>query len=111
MAAPSVADWLDFMADTVTLEPCTGHSVSGAPTYGTAVSYSAYIEMKNRIIVDRNGREVTARGRVFLGTATVININDRITLPTGTIPLQPPIIAVNMASDEGGVHHVTLDIG
>jgi hypothetical protein len=108
----SISEWLDLMADTVTITPWTGQSVSGVPTYGgTPVSYSAYINMKNRLIVDAQGREILAKGRVILGTTTLVSVKDKITLPSDYVPQSPPILAVNLVPDELGTHHVTLDIG
>lgn len=108
----NVAEWLDFMVDIVTITPWTGQNVTGVPTYGgTPVSYSAYIEMKNHLIVDANGREILAKGRVFLGTTAQISIKDKVTLPSDYVPVSPPILAVNLCNDELGTHHVTLEIG
>lgn len=112
MGNPVVSDWLDMMPDTVTIKAFASRSVSGVITYSpTAVSYRARIEMKNHLTVDRSGRTVTARGKVFMATTTVPNVEDLLTLPGVYQPTQPPIIAVNSQSDDTGVHHVTLEIG
>lgn len=100
-----------MMGSTITLEPYVSKSVSGVPTYGAPVSYACYIEMKNHYVISWEGREVMARGRVFMATTVMPNIKDRITLPAGNIPLQPPIIAVNAQDDESGTHHMVLEIG
>lgn len=107
-----VSDWLDMMSDTVTITPFTGRSVSGVPTYnGTPWTAPAYIEMKNHLIINHEGREVMAKGRVFMGTTQIPGIEDKVTLPSDYIPVSPPILAVNLVNDEGGTHHVTLEIG
>lgn len=112
MGTPSFSDWLDFMPETVTVNSYVSQSVSGAKTYNpTAVSYPARIELKNHRIVDMNGREILAKGRVFLGTTTIIDTRDKLTLPAGYVPQTPPILAVNPVADESGTHHVTLEIG
>lgn len=111
MGIPPVGDWLDFMPDTVTIEPVVSVSVSGVPTYGAGVNYPAYIEMKNHQVVDKFGKVVVARGRVFLGTTTVPDVRSRLTIPSRFQPTQPPIISANAASDESGTHHITLEIG
>lgn len=113
MGSPDVGFWADFMSDTVTINAFISRSVSGVPTYNMLVtkSYPAYIEMKNHLVVDRQGREVMARGRVFMGTTEVPGIEDLLTLPAEFTPRTPPMIAVNPVNDESGTHHVTLEIG
>lgn len=112
MSSPTVGEFLDFMADTVTINAWTGQSVSGVPTYSSsAVTYPAYIEMKNHFIIGSEGRQVMAKGRVFLGTNAMVSVKDKITLPAEYVPASPPILAVNRANDEGGSHHTTLEIG
>lgn len=107
-----VSLWADMMADSVTITPWTAQSVSGVPTYGgTPASYSCYIEMKNHLIVDGHGREIMARGRIFLGSSVVVSVKDQITLPSEYVPTNPPILAVNVATDESGNHHTTIEIG
>lgn len=112
MGDPNVSEWLSMMSDTVTIKAYLSRSVSGVISYSpTAVSYRARIEMKNHLTVDRNGRTVTARGRVFMATTTVPGMEDLLTLPGTYQPTQPPIIAVNAQTDDTGIHHVTLEIG
>lgn len=107
-----VGEWLDFMPDTITIDAWVSQSVSGVPTYaGAPATFAAHIELKNHLIVDHGGREIMARGRVFLGTATVPSIKDKLTLPSEYVPVSPPILAVNTVTDEAGNHHVTLEIG
>lgn len=104
--------WLDMMADTVTIDPWVSQSVSGVPAYaGAPVTYPCYIEMKNHLIVDAAGREIMARGRVFMGSNVVASVKDKITLPSEYVPVSPPILAVNVATDESGNHHTTIEIG
>lgn len=107
-----VGEWFDFMPDTVHIDAFVSRTVSGAPVFaGAPVGYPARIEIKNHLTLDKSGRLVTARGRVFMGTAVVPNIEDQVTLPGRFVPINPPIIAVNAQSDELGTHHVTLEIG
>lgn len=112
MSNPTYSDWLDFMPDEVTITPWTAHSVSGVPTYGgTPRTHPARIEMKNHLCIDASGREILARGRVFMGTTTIPSVKDKITLPAEYVPVSPPIISVNPISDETGIHHITIEIG
>jgi hypothetical protein len=108
----AVSDWEDFMPESVNIKERTGLSVSGGPAYEPdGTNFVARIELKNRLIVANDGREVMARGRVYLGTTTIIDIRSQLTLPTGYVPASPPILAVNIAADESGTHHVVLEIG
>ncbi len=110
--AASVAEWLDFMSDTVTIYAWTGFASATGATYSpTGTTYPCYIEMKNHLIVDAQGREVMARGKVFMGTNVVVGVKDKVVLPAEYVPLSPPILAINVANDELGNHHTTLEIG
>lgn len=101
-----------MMPETVTFQALISRGVSSQPVYSpTVVSYRARIEMKNHLTVDKTGRTVTARGRVFLATTTVPNVEDLLTLPGTFQPTQPPMLAVNNQADETGTHHVTIEIG
>lgn len=112
MPRASVNAWYDFMPDEVTFYARTGRSVSNVPVYSpTATTVKARIEMKNRLIVTADGKQITSRGRVFLGTTTAPNVEDKIVLPSGFSPVSPPMLAVNLISDENGAHHVTVEIG
>jgi hypothetical protein len=105
------------MPDTVSINAWLSQSVSGQPSYSpTATTHPCRIEMKNHLVVNWEGREVLAKGRVFLGTTfggsvPVPSVKDKITLPVEYTPLSPPILAVNVQPDEMGTHHVTLEIG
>lgn len=108
----SVSDWLDFMPSEVTIYPWVSQSVSGVPTYSMiGTPYPCRIEMKNHRIIDRNAREITAKGRIFLGTTTVPDVRDKLVLPSPYVPTSPPILDANLADDENGPHHVVLEIG
>lgn len=107
-----VSEWLDMMGSTITVYAYTGQTVTGAQQWSsTGTDYDCYIEMKNHLVIDAKGREVMARGRIFVGSAAVIGIKDKVVLPSGYTPSSPPLLAVNLADDEAGVHHVTLEIG
>jgi hypothetical protein len=77
----------------VTLEAWTGSDAHGAPTYATAVSIPAIVEMKNRLVKLKNGEVVASRAQVtFLRPVTAngatgrrepIDPRDKITLPDG----------------------------
>lgn len=107
-----IEDFLDMMPDTVTIYAFQSQTVAGLPTYATTgTPYRCHIRMKNHMIVDAAGREILARGRIVLGTRNVISVKDKIVLPSEYVPVSPPILAVNVATDESGNHHTTVEIG
>ena len=109
MGQPDINEWADFMPHTIQVEPWVSYKGGGSDSnYGDAEPYSCRIEMRNHLVVDQNAKTVTARGRVFLLSTTVIGYKDRVTLPTGYTPTKPPLIAVDVNDDETGTHHVCL---
>lgn len=107
----SVSEWLDMMPSTVLIAPWASRTVTDMPSYGADVPYKCHIQLKNHMVVNAKGEEVLARGRVFVGSAVLASVKDRLTLPAGYVPLVPPILAVNVVTDELGVHHTTIEIG
>lgn len=108
----SVQEFLDLMSDTVTVYAYTGFASGSGATYSsTGTSYTCHINMKNHVIVTHDGREVTARGRIVFGSVAVIDVKDKIVLPSEYTPVDPPILGVNISNDEFGAHHTTIDIG
>lgn len=112
MGIPDISEWADMMPQTITVEPWLSYKGGGSgANYDTAVSYACRIEMGNHLVVGPNDRVVTAKGIVFLMSASVIGIKDRITLPTGYLPTQPPLLNVDVEDDETGNHHTCLHFG
>lgn len=112
MSLPSVSEWADIMPQTITIEPWASFKDGGTGSnYGTAYTSACRIEMRNHQAVTKDGRTVTARGRVYLLSLTIPSIKDRVTLPSEYTPNQPPIIDVNVDDDETGNHHITLVLG
>lgn len=84
------------LADDLTIEPWTGNSRTGAPSYASAVTYPALIEFKQRIFKDRTtGRDVATKCKVTIlqpitangtsGRHEPIDPRDKLTLPDGTV--------------------------
>lgn len=113
-----IEEFFDFMPDTVTTQAMTGRTVTGAPDYsgGATTTYGhCRIQLKNHRVIDgrpgKEGQETMARGRVYLGSTVAPGVEDKLTLPSGYVPRNPPIIAVNIEPDETGSFYVSLDIG
>lgn len=100
-----------FMPETITLEPTIALSGFGAQTPGAAKTIRCRIEQEARKVTDREGKEVVSQTRLYLkptaedGTSYTIAPTDRITLPAGFLPQQPPILSVSRQADEAGLHH------
>src|SRR5947207_7693859 len=110
LTAGDLQEFLDFLPSTVTIYPWQSTDASGAMTWAsTGTSYPARIQMKNHLVRDRSGREVVARGSVYLGTSTIIGIDDKVELPVGFVPRNPPIISVMPKYDEHAILYVQLE--
>ncbi len=108
----SVRDYLSMMKSIIQIEPWTSHDSYGEASYGVIKTYQARIEMKASLIRDTNGREVAARGKVYVAiTSPIPSTKDRLTLPSPYTPTNPPILDVMPVQDEKGIHHVVLVIG
>jgi len=107
-----IAEFLDFMPDTVTIDAYVSTSVSGTKTYaGAPTSYACRIQMKNHVVIDRHGREVVASGTIYLGSADVPGVDDLLTVPANYTRRTPPIISVDREPDESGSMYTKLEIG
>lgn len=93
----AIDDWLDLMPLTVVVEPFVTRDQAGVATYGTAVSYRARVNNKAHNVIGPDGQMVLASGTVWLATTSSIGVDDRVTLPDGTIPR---ILASNGEYDE-----------
>jgi hypothetical protein len=72
------------------------------------VTYRARVVGRIRIMRAVTGDETTSTVAVYLSAAPLITVDDRLTLPEGWVPPQPPIIAVRRVSDDARLHHQVL---
>lgn len=101
----------DLFPHTVTWEAYSSQNAYGEPTYAAAITYPARVEMRSRLIAGSGGNEITARGRIFLHSTGIPTTRDRITLPSGFDPTQPPLLDVNPVYDDRGLDHVVVLFG
>lgn len=101
-------EWLYMCPHTVTIEPFVSRDGFGAPTYGTAVTFQARVQGKNRMIRTRDNVEAVSTVQVYIASTPVVSPDDRVTLPSGFTPSQPPILSVQPISDEQGAHHQVI---
>lgn len=105
-----IGDLEDFFDKTVTIEPFVSRDQYGKPNsgtsgYGPPVQYPANIPvaLRQMAVRTKDGTSVFGRGPIYLPVAPMtITVNDRITLPAGYSPAQPPILQVSPFGDEEG---------
>ena len=97
---------LELFPDTITIEPFSSMSVSQAITYGAAVTYAANVSSEWSKSIGRSGTELSSGVRVIIPDRVHIDPRDRVTLPTGWVPNQPPIKSVRPV---GGVTGMAMD--
>lgn len=95
-----------LMKDTVTIEPFSSMTGAQVPSYGAAVTYRCLIERGARRVVGADAREVVSTVQVIIPERVFVNSRDRLTLPTGFVPNQPPILNVTHAKNLGLDHTV-----
>jgi hypothetical protein len=110
----------DLATTTVTYTAATTMDAWGAPSTGTSVTITARIEQDNRLVRDQAGREVVSSVTLHLKPTTTTGgsytprLGGTFTLPSGYVPLEPPIISVRRVDDAlsegGGVHHFEVSL-
>lgn len=115
-------EFLAMMPDRLVLEPLTGETTRGDPSYGPAVERPMRIEENLETLRRMGISEVQFDTVAFVapyrwnaGTsswdpdpAAAIDGEDRVTLPDGR---HPPIQSVAAERDDEGLHHFTVVFG
>jgi len=81
----------------VIIEPFDDHASDGYrgnDSFTSGVTYSCRVEYIQRRLMSQEGREITSRGFVIVSGDPSISYRDRLTLPSGHEPQQPPILRV-----------------
>lgn len=99
-----------MMPHKVKIAPYSAQNKFGEPTYGSDVSYTAMVEQRVRQVRAMTGEERISTTTVYLDTTTALTPRDRVTLPSGYVPNQPPIISIERLSDEDGLHSTVLHL-
>lgn len=108
--SPDIAEFLDLMPSTVSVEPFLADDRFGKPSYGPVKTYPAHLSNKSCLVRGANGETVVAKGSIWIGTGDPIDDKARITLPNKTAPVS--ILAVNGGDDETGLTLYTrVDFG
>lgn len=107
-----MGDLADMFPRTVLIAPYASRTIAGLPSYGTAVSYPARIQMKDVGVRTAEGTVIIGRGTIFFPQVITVSVLDRLTLPSGIPgPSQPPILSVTVNDDEMGGTYTALVIG
>jgi hypothetical protein len=80
------ADWRDY---SLTIYPFTGYDKYGAPTYGTSVSVSCYLQYTPTLVRNMTGQEVVSSAQAYIVGDISRNVLDKVVLPSGKY--SPPI--------------------
>ena len=99
---PFIDEFLDFFPHQVGVEPFSSRNAWGKKTYGSKTVYSGRVVNKRRKVISRTGAEAISETTIYLATASGVNVEDRITLPSGCVPAWPQIITVDSIPDEYG---------
>lgn len=91
--------WLDMMTDTITWQPLAGYDEHGQPSFGTATTIKCRIVDKEHFTRRLDGQEVIAKTTIYCDGYHGIDVNDKITLPDGSVPM---MIRINTFPDEFG---------
>lgn len=101
----------ELMTDSIAIEPWSSQDADLKPTYGASVAYeNALVEMHSDRYLDGEGREFRSSVRVIIPERVQVDLRSRVTLPTGFVPLTPPLRAV-FAHKGLGLDHTVLVFG
>lgn len=103
-----IEEFLDMMPHTITVEPFVSMDEFSRRTYGSPVRYRARVVGKNKSVTNFAGEEVISNVTAYIANSTGIKSTDRITLPAGFEPSQPPILSIERIPDENGLHHEVI---
>jgi hypothetical protein len=90
----------NLFTDSVLHEPTTGYDLYGTPTYGPAVARVVRVIRRQRSVVGKSGDVAVSRAQVWFRDAVTIDLDDRFTLPEGTV--NSAILAVDGSPDDSG---------
>ena len=99
-----------MMREVVVFNSASAVDKYGKQSFATAsTTYRARIIMSERILRDKDGREIVEAGRAILyGVAASVTTLYKITLPDGSTP---KIVSVSSIQDETGPHHTVVGFG
>lgn len=104
-----INDFLPLMPLTIKVEPFLSRDKYGVAQYDEPVYYQARVNYKSNFIRGKDGEVVPSRGQMWVGTAELITVKDRLILPDGS---EPQLLDVNGETDENGtILYRRIDLG
>lgn len=88
-----------------------GNAVYQSGIWPSGINYQGRARNVSHDVINERGELITAKTEVLLATISGISNEDRMTLPSGFTPNQPPIIRVERISDENGLSHTRIYCG
>jgi len=103
-------DFRELMNEVVTFNSASAIDKYGKQSFSSASStYYARLMFGQRIVRDKDGREVVESGRAILyGVAASLTPLFKMTLPDGGTP---KILFTSTIQDENGDHHTVVSFG
>ena len=86
---------LEFFTDTITVEPFSAETSARVQSFGASVTYQAQLNQGAKRIIGSNGREVVSNVQAIIADRVAIDQRSRVTLPSGFVPNQPPILGIS----------------
>ena len=106
MARSIVQQLRPLMPLTLTVEtPAVTDNFGKVESWETAREIRCRIKNGNRLVRDRNGKEVVSSVQAWLAGVFGVTTADRYTMPSPFTPTNPVAISVGILPDENGVHH------
>jgi hypothetical protein len=97
-----------MMPSSVTITSVSATDAYGKRTFSGATTVQCRIQKSKRLINSADGKQIPEEGRVYCyGTASA-TVNDRLTLPDGSIV---PILSVETRNDESGTYVTVISFG
>jgi len=98
-----------MMPSTVTLNAVQTTDAYGKRTFsGTSTSIQCRIQTSRRLITSEDGKQIPVEGTVYCFGTSAATVNDKLTLPDGTVV---PIVAVETKNDESGAYATIIQFG
>jgi hypothetical protein len=83
------------------VEPFSSESAARVRTYGSSVTYKALLQQGAKRVIGNNGAEVVSNLQAMIPDRVHIDQRSRVTLPSGFVPNQPPIVGIRFTKGLG----------
>jgi hypothetical protein len=106
---PVDLEFYEMMPHTVTVYASSTLDKYGKQAHSaTGTAYRCRLVWDQRMIRSKDDREVLEAGRAIVYGVATVDVNDRVTLPSGESPL---VTSVSQLKDQVGDHHTVIGFG